>query len=83
VRGHANGRRGGSSGHAGDGVIRAGFIRAGAAGPRCGDRPGWRSRQQPFQHEAGEGFPVDAVAFVEVSGEVGDDVQVGYLRGRG
>ena len=39
--------------------------------------------QEAFQVRAGAGLPVVAAAFVEVCGEVGQDVQAGHLRGGG
>src|SRR6266487_4382177 len=56
---------------------------------------GWRLRpgaevfgagvpgQEAFQRRAGEWFPAVAAAFVEVSGEPGQDVQPGHPGGRG
>src|SRR2546429_3669398 len=39
--------------------------------------------QEAFQRRAGEWFPAVAAAFVEVSGEPGQDVQGGHPGGRG
>ena len=71
------------AGHVDAGVIGAGL------GLRAGLRPGLEvfgagaPGQEPFQCRAGERFPAVAAAFVEVSGEIGDGVQPGLLRGGG
>src|SRR5208283_1820234 len=39
--------------------------------------------QEPFQRPAGERLAAVATAFVQVGGEVGQDVQPGHLGGRG
>ena len=39
--------------------------------------------QEAFQCPAGERFPAVAAAFVEVGGEIGQDVQPGHPGGRG
>jgi len=39
--------------------------------------------QEPFQRRAGEGLSAVAAAFVEVGGQVGEQVQAGHRRGRG
>jgi hypothetical protein len=83
VIGYASGRRDRVRGHA---VIAAVPVRLSGRGRLCPGAavsgvgvPG----QEAFQVRAGEGLPVVAAAFVEVSGEVGQDVQAGHLRGGG
>ena len=55
------------------------FIRQAEAVPRCGGIRGWRSRVGTVPAPAGERFPAVAAAFVEVGGEIDQDVEAGHL----
>ena len=70
-------------GHAGNGGTRKGFIRRAGAVPRCEVFGAGVPGREPIQCRPGGRFPAGAIAFVEVGGEEGNNVQPGYRGGRG